>query len=69
MNIMKFAGFHARIMKIKKKQIIIKYQNHESHEIHRIPLQNYENQKNDLFIARITKFIKFQARLTKIMKT
>ena len=51
MNIMKFTGFHARIMKIKKKQIIIQYQNQETHEFLRIPRQNYETHES-LIIRR-----------------
>ena len=47
------------------KIIRIQFQNYENNEIHRIPLQNQEN--HDLF-KYYTKFIKFHARIKKIIK-
>ena len=42
MKIMKFLEFNKRITKIMQKKMILR-QNHEHHEILRIPCQNNEN--------------------------
>ena len=55
------------------KNLIIQRQNNENHEIHRIPLQNFENMQIQLFHTRITKqimkFIEFHNRIKNKMKT
>ena len=38
---MKLIEFHTRIIKKKKTP-----KNHENYQIHKVPLQNYENQEN-----------------------
>ena len=51
MKIIKFLEFNMRIKKIFKKKMILR-QNHEHHEILRIPCQNNENhEKNNYSIT------------------